>query len=60
MCIFKPILEESEGENLLSEDFLRNYSEIENFVQEKFSEEEKAYSQKSTEKPKKSFFSFRR
>ena len=60
VCVFKPILEKSKKLNLLSSNFMKNFSELEKAMTEKLSEEENSFSKQQETKPKKTFFGFRK
>ena len=60
VCVFKPILEKSRNKNLLSQDFMNKFSEIEKEMIKKLGEEENIFSKQEEAKPKKSFFGFRK
>lgn len=60
VCVFKPILEGASNKNLLSQNFMKKFSEIEKVMTEKLGEEENNFSKQQETKPKKSFFGFRK
>lgn len=60
VCVFKPILEGASNKNLLSQNFMKKFSEIEKVMTEKLGEEENNFSKQQETKPKKTFFGFRK
>jgi hypothetical protein len=60
ICVFKPILEKSKNKNLLSQNYMNKFSEVEKEMLKKLGEEENNFSKKQEAKPKKSFFGFRK